>query len=160
MHRIALFLFRITTKYIHLDLARNRLTEIANGAFEVLLNLTHLDVSYNKLAKLESANVEPLQKLQSLNISGNIRMDLHEMQPTLLVSFELFWDSVFVIFFVAVRHSYTFRFVQFPLLRWHALCEWIGVGAIAIHTEFWIFTRMAPSFWAVARDNKLDFGRI
>lgn len=169
---IALFLFRTTTKYIHLDLAHNRLTEIANGALEVLSNLTHLDVSYNKLAKLESANVEPLQKLQSLNISGNIRMDLHEMQPTLQVSFELFWDAVFVIpfFYFASRHSYTFRFVQFPLLRWHALCEWIGVGAIAMHTEFGIFTRICTEvlgssarqftgFWANVRES-VSFGIV
>lgn len=100
---------------IHLDLARNRLTEIANGAFEVLLNLTHFDVSYNnKLAKLEAASMEPLLKLQSLNISGNVRMDLHEMRPTLQVS----WIRG------CVFSTFSFSsFARFPLLRWHALCR-------------------------------------
>lgn len=110
---------------IHLDLAHNCLTEIEMGAFEMLLNLTQLDVSYNKLAKLETANMEPLKKLQSLNISGNSRMDLHEMRPTLQVSWIISFlsDSVFarswifVRFFsrsIAVVHI---MFVQFPFLR-------------------------------------------
>lgn len=122
---------------IRLDLARNRLTEIANGAFEMLLNLTHLDVSYNKLAKLETANMEPLEKLQSLNISGNTRMDLHEMRPTLQVSVNFISEygvvfSFVCCFFLSHIDVVHISFVQFPLLRWHALCVCMWFDAIAI----------------------------
>lgn len=68
------------------DLSRNRLAKVTNGAFVNLSNLTYLDLSYNKLVKLESATVEPLKKLHSLNISGNIQMDLYDIRESFQVS--------------------------------------------------------------------------
>lgn len=158
---------------IHPDLARNRLTEIANGAFEMLLNLTHLDVSYNKLAKLEAASMEPLEKLQSLNISGNIRMDLHEMRPTLQVSwigntildsalgcvrfFLLLFVSLLVARVIDVR-TFFVRFISgFSL----TCIVWVARNAVAIHTEFHSkLNRVIFFSGAAARSNTLDIANI
>lgn len=68
-----------------IDLSRNRLAKVTNGAFVNLSNLTYLDLSYNKLVKLEQISVTPLKRLRALNISGNIQMDLYEIGDTFQV---------------------------------------------------------------------------
>lgn len=72
--------------YIEIDLSRNRLAKVTNGAFNNLTNLTHLDLSYNKLVRLDTVSVEPLKSLQFLNISGNMQMDLIDIRDTFQVS--------------------------------------------------------------------------
>lgn len=83
-------IYRHSLHDIAIDLSRNRLAKVTNGAFNNLTNLTHLDLSYNKLVRLDPASVEPLKNLQYLNISANLQMDLIDIKDTFQVSCQSF----------------------------------------------------------------------